>query len=155
MHRTIRAVAALLLTATIGLANAGAAAAVTPSDKPVVTMGRLTVKDGGGVTPDSWRTYVTFPAGGYNFTPGGAVYVTFQDISAGTSPVSGEWITAGTGPCGFECNNAGKIAYTRTIGYPHRSICGHWFRVLAWDNVKSPQAGYGWSYRDVQVTCSS
>jgi hypothetical protein len=27
-------------------------------------------------------------------------------------------------------------------------------RTWAWDQVKSPQTGYGWSYRDVQVACS-
>jgi hypothetical protein len=154
MRTIARAIAATLFVATVGLAGAGPAPAATPSDKPVVSVGRLTVTDGGGMTPDSWRTYVTFPAGGYYFTPGGYVYVTFQDLTAGTAAINGEWLKAGTGPCGFECNNAGKIAYSRTISYSYRTVCGHWFRVLAWDDVKSPEAGYGWSYRDVQVTCS-
>ena len=155
MRRLTKTVVGALLFVVAGLALAGPASAATPTDKPVVTVGRLTVQDGGGVTPDSWRTYVTYPVGGYNFTPGGDVYVTFQDLTAGTSALTGEWTTAGTGPCGFECNNYGKIAYTRTISYPYRSVCGHWMRVLAWDAAKSPQSGYGWSYRDVEVTCSA
>jgi len=153
MRRVAATIAGIVCLAIAGLGLAGPASAATPSDKPVVTVGRLTVKDGGGVTPDSWRTYVTFPVSGYNFTPGGNVYVTFQNLTAGTDPVSGEWIKAGTGPCGLECNNYGKIAYTRTISYEFGSVCGDWMRVLAWDQTKSPQAGYGWSYRDVQVVC--
>ncbi|HEX2119455.1 MAG TPA: hypothetical protein VHF91_09750 [Acidimicrobiales bacterium] len=153
MRRITGGIAALLFIAFLGLAAAGPASAATPSDKPVVTVGRLTVRDSGGVSPDTWRTYVTIPVGGYNFTPGAWVYVTFQNLSDGTPPVSGEWITAGTGPCGFECNNYGKINYTRTIGFEYRTVCGDWLRVLAWDHTKSPQPGYGWSYRDVLVSC--
>jgi len=139
--------------ATFALATAGAASAATPSDKPVVTVGKLSVFSSGGVTPDSWRTNVTVPVAGYNFTPGGNVYVTFQDITAGTAALTGEWTTAGTGPCGLECNNYGKISYARTLDYPYRTVCGHWLRTWAWDQVKSPQSGYGWSYVDVQVAC--
>jgi hypothetical protein len=150
----MRRIAALILGSVMLLALAGPAAAGVPADRPVVTVGRLAVRDGGGVSPDTWYTSVTVPVGGYNFTPGGNVYVTFQDLTAGTAAVTGEWTTAGTGPCGFECNNAGKIAYTRSLTFAYRSVCGHWLRTWAWDQVKSPQAGYGWSYRDVQVTCS-
>lgn len=151
----MRKIAALILLVVGLLALAGPATAATPADKPVVTVGRLDVRDGGGVSPDTWYTAVTVPVGGYNFTPGGNVYITFQDLTAGTAALSGEWITAGTGPCGFECNNYGKISYIRTITFSYRSICGHWLRTWAWDQVKSPQSGYGWSSRDVQVACSS
>ncbi len=144
-----------LIVSTIGLiALAGPALAATPADKPVVTVGRLEVHDGGGVSPDTWHTNVTVPVGGYNFTAGGNVYVTFQDITAGTAAVTGEWIRAGTGPCGFECNNYSRISYSRTLSFPYRAVCGHWLRTWAWDQVKSPQNGYGWSTRDVLVTCS-
>ncbi len=155
MRRVARAVVGVVLCAVATLGLAGPAGAATPPDKPVVNVARLTVQDGGGVTPDSWRTYVTYPVSGFNFTPGGDVYVTFQDLTAGTSALTGEWVKAGTGPCGLECNNYGKIAYSRTISYAYRSVCNHWMRVLAWDAVKSPQTGYGWSYRDLQVTCSA
>ncbi|HET7487331.1 MAG TPA: hypothetical protein VFJ85_05335 [Acidimicrobiales bacterium] len=143
--------AATLAVATLALAPQVASAA--PADKPVVTVGRLSVSDGGGASPDTWHTSVTVPVGGYNFTPGGNVYVTFQDITAGTAALSGEWTVAGTGSCGLECNNYGKISYSRTLSFPYRSVCGHWLRTWAWDQVKSPQTGYGWSYRDVQVAC--
>ena len=150
----MRKIAALILV-TLGLLGlAGRASATTPTDKPVVTVGRLAVRDGGGVSPDTWYTQVTVPVGGYNFTPGGNVYVTFQDLTAGTPAINGEWTQAGTGSCGLECNNYGKIAYTRTLTFGYRAICGHWLRTWAWDEVKSPQAGYGWSYRDTQITCS-
>ena len=153
MRTVARAIAGVVLLAVVGLGLAGPADAATPSDKPVVTVGRLTVESSGGVTPDSWRTYVTFPVGGYNFTPGGWVYVTFQNLSDGTPRLNGEWIKAGTGPCGLECSNYGRITYTRTLNWEYRTVCGDWVRVMAWDDVKSPQAGYGWSYRDVQVSC--
>jgi hypothetical protein len=153
MRKLLKAVAGLAIIAIIGLSGAGPAAAATPSDKPVVTVGRLSVWDSGGVSPDTWRTYVTFPVGGFNFTPGGYVYVTFQNLSRGTEPLNGEWIKAGTGPCGLECNNYGRIGYSRTLNWEYLTVCDEWIRVLAWDQVKSPQAGYGWSYRDVQVTC--
>jgi hypothetical protein len=152
MRRTFLAVAAMTCAITIGLATAGPAVAA-PADKPVVTVGRLDVYDSGGVSPDTWRTYVKVPVGGFNFTPGGNVYVTFQDISAGTPAVNGEWIKAGTGPCGFECNNYSKISYTRTLNFEYLTVCGHWLRVWAWDQTKSPRADYGWSSRDVQVAC--
>lgn len=152
MRKYAAAVALVLAVAGLGL-SATAAGAATPPDKPVVTVGALTVFSSGGVTPDSWRTYVTVPVGGWNFTPGGNVYVTFQDLTAGTAAVSGEWTVAGSGPCGPECNNAGKIAYSRTLNYPYRAICGHVLRTWAWDQVKSPQAGYGWSWRDTTVAC--
>ncbi len=150
----MRKIAALILI-TLGLFGLAApASAATPSDKPVVIVGQLSVRDGGGVSPDTWYTAVTVPVGGYNFTPGGNVYITFQDITAGTSAVSGEWTVAGSGPCGLECNNAGRISYSRTLTFGYRAVCGHWLRTWAWDQVKSPQTGYGWSYRDVQVACS-
>jgi hypothetical protein len=121
-----------------------------------VSIGTLTVYESGGVSPDTWRTYVTIPVSGYSFTPGGYVYITFQDITAGTPALSnGEWIVAGSGPCGLECTNAGKIRYSRTLNYPYRSVCGHVLRVWAWDEVKSPRSGYGWSYADKRVVCSS
>lgn len=153
MRKLTRLVVGLAATVVIGLAAAGPAAAATPSDKPVVTVGALTVFSSGGASPDTWHTDVTVPVGGYYFTPGGNVYVTFQDITAGTSALNGEWIVAGTGPCGLECNNAGKISYSRTLTFSYRAVCGHWLRTWAWDQVKSPQTGYGWSYRDVQVAC--
>ena len=153
----MRKLAALIMsiaaTAGIVLAAAGPAGAATPPDKPVVTVGALSVWSSGAVTPDSWRTYVTVPVGGYNVTPGGNVYVTFQDLTAGTAAVSGEWTVAGSGPCGLECNNAGKISYARTLNYPYGTICGHVLRTWAWDQVKSPQAGYSWSYRDTTIAC--
>jgi len=149
----MRRTATLALTVIALLAVAEPAMAGT-ADRPVVTVARLAVRDGGGVSPDTWYTAVTVPVGGYNFTPGGSVYVTFQDLTAGTPALHGEWTTAGTGPCGLECNNYGKIRYTRTLTFPYRSVCGHWLRTWAWDAVKSPQAGYGWSSRDVQVACS-
>ena len=146
---------AVLLFVTAGLFGLTLpASAVTPSDKPVITVGRLSVRDGGGVSPDTWYTQVTVPVGGYNFTAGGNVYVTFQDITAGTPAVNGEWIVAGTGPCGPECNNYGKISYVRALTFGYRAVCGHWLRTWAWDQVKSPQSGYGWSSRDTQVSCS-
>jgi hypothetical protein len=150
MRRT--AIAAVASAVAIVL-SAPAAAAATPADKPVVTVGPLRVEAGGGVSPDTWRHYVTIPVGGYNFTPGGWVYVTFQDITAGKPAISGEWIVAGSGPCGFECNNYGRISYSRTISFEYGSICGHVIRTWAWDHVKSPQTGYGWSYRDARVSC--
>jgi len=153
MRKVANAIAAMACICIIGLLSATAAGAATPTDKPVVTVGRLDVRDGGGVSPDTWYTAVTIPVAGYNFTPGGNVYVTFQDITAGTAAVTGEWTVAGTGPCGLECNNYGKISYGRTLDFGYRSVCGHWLRTWAWDQTKSPQAGYGWSYRDVQVAC--
>ncbi len=152
MRRIRHTIAAIACIVVVGLATAGPALAA-PADKPVVTVGRLDVYDSGGVSPDTWRTYVKVPVAGYNFTPGGNVYVTFQDLSAGTPAISGEWIRSGTGPCGFECNTYGKISYSRTLNFEYLSVCGHWLRVWAWDQVKSPQAGYGWSSRDVQVAC--
>jgi hypothetical protein len=150
----MRKIAGLILI-TLGLLGlAVPASAATPSDKPVVTVGQLSTRDGGGVSPDTWYTAVTVPVGGYNFTPGGNVYVTFQDMTAGTSAVAGEWTVAGSGPCGLECNSAGRISYSRTLTFGYRAVCGHWLRTWAWDQVKSPQTGYGWSYRDVQVACS-
>ncbi|MGH9278379.1 MAG: hypothetical protein ACRD12_09795 [Acidimicrobiales bacterium] len=104
--------------------------------------------DSGGVSPDTWRTYVTVPVGGYNFTPGGNVYVTFQDLTAGAPAINGEWTLAGAGPCGPECNNYGKISYRRTLNYPYRSVCGHVLRTWAWDQGKS-----AWASRDTQVGC--
>ena len=153
MRKFSAVVASVAAAATLVLFTATAASAA-PADKPVVTVGALSVSSSGGVTPDSWQTHVFVPVGGYNFTPGGNVYITFQDVTAGTPALSnGEWTTAGTGPCGLECNNAGKISYARTLDYPYRSVCGHVLRTWAWDQVKSPQAGYGWSYRDVTVAC--
>jgi hypothetical protein len=153
MRRIAVVVMSFVTAATLVVSAAGPAGATTPPDKPVVTVGALTVRSSGGVTPDSWRTYVTVPVGGYSFTPGGNVYVTFQDLTAGSAALSGEWTVAGTGPCGLECNNYGKIAYTRTLDYAYGTICGHVLRTWAWDQVKSPQAGYGWSYRDTTVSC--
>jgi hypothetical protein len=95
--------------------SAAGPAAATPADKRVVIIGALSAWNSGAVTPDSWRTYIAVPVGGYNFTPGGNVYVTFQDPTAGTATPSGEWTGAGSGPSGLECNNAGKISYTRTL----------------------------------------
>ena len=149
----MRRLAALILSAAAVLVFASPALAATPADKPVVTVGRLDVHDGGGASPDTWYRKVTVPVGGSNVTPGGDVYVTFQDLTAGTPAVAGEWIMAGTGPCGFECNNFGRISY-KSLTFAYRSVCGHWLRTWAWDQLKSPQSGYGWSSRDVQVTCS-
>jgi hypothetical protein len=153
MRKIAAFVVSVVAAAGIVSSAAGPASAATPPDKPVVTVGALDVWSSGAVTPDSWRTYVTVPVGGYNFTPGGYVYVTFQDLTSGTSALSGEWTVAGTGPCGPECNNAGKISYTRTLNYPYGTVCGHVLRTWAWDQVKSPQAGYGWSYRDTTIAC--
>lgn len=151
MRRSARLLATLAVLG--GLLATAASPALATHDTPVVTVGRLDVWASGGVTPDSWRHYVEVPVGGYNFTPGGDVYVTFQNLSAGTPAVNGEWITAGTGPCGLECNNYGKISYARTLNYEYGSVCGDVIRTWAWDAVKSPRAGYGWSYRDVRVSC--
>jgi hypothetical protein len=153
MRKIAAVVTGVVAAATFVLSTTAPAWATTPADKPVVTVGALTVFDSGGTSPDTWQTHVTVPVSGYNFTPGGSVYVTFQDLTAGTAALSGEWTQAGSGPCGLECNNAGRINYTRTLSYPYRSVCGHVLRTWAWDSVKSPQAGYGWSYRDVQVAC--
>jgi len=152
MRRIAQTVAVTACIVILGLVTAGPALAV-PADKPVVTIGQVDVYDSGGASPDTWRTYVKVPVGGFNFTAGGDVYVTFQDVSAGTPAISGEWIKAGTGPCGPECNNYGRINYTRTLNYEYLAVCGHWLRVWAWDQVKSPRPGYGWSSRDVQVAC--
>ena len=156
MRKIVFFVASLSLAAAAALSAASAASATTPADKPVVVVGTPGVSESGGASYDTWRTYVTLPVTGYSFTPGGNVYITFQDVTAGTPALSnGEWTTAGTGPCGVDCNNEGKIRYSRTLNFPYRSVCGHWIRTWAWDQVKSPQAGYGWSYRDKQVVCSS
>lgn len=141
------------LAAAAGLLVSAASPAMATHDRPVVTVGPLAVRASGGATPDSWRHYVTIPVGGYSFTPGGDVYLTFQNLSDGTPAVNGEWITAGTGPCGLECNNAGRISSTRTLNYEYGSVCGDVIRAWAWDAVKSPRTGYGWSYRDVRVSC--
>ena len=144
---------AAVVTAVALSLSAAAPASAVPADKPVVTLAPPIVKSSGGVTPDSWRTYVTMSVGGNNFTPGGNVYVTFQDLTAGTPAINGEWIKAGTGPCGPECNNYGKISYKRALNFAYGTVCGHVLRAWAWDQVKSPQAGYDWSYRDVTVAC--
>ncbi|HEX6597242.1 MAG TPA: hypothetical protein VF045_09915 [Acidimicrobiales bacterium] len=151
MQRFARLLAPVAILGALLLATASPAMAT--HDKPVVTVGRLSVWASGGVTPDSWRHYVTVPVGGYNFTPGGDVYVTFQNLSAGTPAIDGEWIKAGTGPCGLECNNYGRISYSRTLNYEYGSVCGDLLRTWAWDAAKSPAAGYGWSYRDARVSC--
>jgi hypothetical protein len=65
--------------------SAAGPAAATPADKRVVIIGALSAWNSGAVTPDSWRTYIAVPVGGYNFTPGGNVYVTFQDPTPGTA----------------------------------------------------------------------
>ena len=153
MRKIATAIAAMACLCTMGLLSATVAAAATPADKPVVTIGRIDVRDGGGASPDTWYTAVTVPVAGYNFTPGGWVYVTLQDLTAGTPALNGDWITAGTGPCGPECNNAGRIAYSRNLTFGYHTACGHVIRAWAWDDVKSPRTGYGWSYRDAQVTC--
>jgi hypothetical protein len=135
------------------LGTAVPATAATSGEKPVVSIGELEIWASGAVTPDSWRHYVKVPLFGSRFTPGGAVYITFQDITAGTPALSnGQWITAGNGFCGVECNNYGKFSYSRTLNYPYGSICGHYIRAWAWDDVKSP-AGHGWSYADKRVVC--
>ena len=64
----MRRLAFLLLVAAALFTPILPASAITPSDKPVVTVGRLSVRDGGGVSPDTWYTQVTMPVGGYNFT---------------------------------------------------------------------------------------
>ncbi len=151
---TIARLVAAACAAGVFALSAALPAAAAPADKPVVGIGTLTVYSSGGATPDSWRTYVTVPVSGFNFTPGGDVYVTFQDITAGTPALAnGEWIVAGSGPCGFECNNAGRIAYSRTLNYAYRTICDHTVRAWAWDATKSPNSAYGWSFRDRLVTC--
>jgi len=128
--------------------------AATPADKPVVTVGRLDVHDDGGASPDTWYTKVTVPVGGSNFTPGGDVYVRFQDLTAGTPAVAGEWITAGTGPCGFEGQ---QLRQDLLQPVPHlrlplrlRPLATH----MGVGPAEEPQSGYGWSSSDVQVTCS-
>jgi len=151
----VAGIATLVATATVvlGTALAGPASAATPADKPVVTVGPLVAHSSGGVSPDTWHDTVVVPVAGYNFTPGGRVYVTLQDLTAGTAALNGDWITAGTGPCGQECNNAGRISYNRNLTFDYHTACGHVIRAWAWDDVKSPRTGYGWSYRDAQVTC--
>lgn len=154
MRKLVHLIAAFGFIAGVLLSTAIPASAATPADKPVVTVGTPQVWASGGVTPDSWRQYVRVPVGGFNFTPGGNVYITFQDITAGSPALpNGEWTVAGSGPCGPECNNFGRIAYARTLNYAYGSICGHTIRVWAWDQVKSPRADYGWSFRDTQVAC--
>ncbi len=153
MRRIVTAISAVAFVAVIALSTASPASAATPADKPVVNILQLTVRDSGGVTPDSWRTNVTVPLGGNNFTPGGRVYVTFQDLTAGTAAINGEWTRAGAGSCGLECFNYGKLSYSRTLSFGYRTVCGHLLRAWAWDETKSPQAGYGWSSRDVRVSC--
>lgn len=147
------AVAVAVAVAAVVSLSAAAPAWAVPADKPVVTVAPPIVKSSGGVTPDSWRTYVTMSVGGNHFTPGGNVYVTFQDLTAGTAAINGEWTRAGSGPCGIECNNYGKISYKRTLSFAYGTVCGHVLRAWAWDQVKSPQATYDWSYRDATVAC--
>lgn len=153
MRKLIVALLTLIATAMLALATAPAAMAATPSDKPVVTIGALSVRSSGGVSPDTWHTDVTLPVGGFNYTPGGSVYVQVQNLTAGEQPRSGKWITAGTGPCGLECNNFGKISTTLAYSSGYQEVCNDTLRVWAWDATKSPQAGYGWSTRDVLVRC--
>ena len=138
--------------AIVGLAGQ-AGASTAPADKPVVTVTSTKYRSGGGVSPDSWYTTFDLGVGGFNFTAGGDVYVDVQDITAGGATQSAKWIKAGTGPCGFECNNYGRISTAVTFTGPYRSMCGHTLRVWAWDNVKSPKAGYGWSVRDITANC--
>ncbi|MEA2704466.1 MAG: hypothetical protein QOJ69_26 [Actinomycetota bacterium] len=155
-RRTATFVAAASTAVAVAVAlslSAVSPAWAVPADKPVVTVAPPIVKSSGGVTPDSWRTYVTMSVGGNNFTPGGNVYVTFQDLTAGTGAINGEWTKAGSGPCGVECINYGKISYKRTLNFAYGTVCGHVMRTWAWDQVKSPQAGYDWSYRDATVSC--
>ena len=153
MRRFVVAVSTIAFVAGILLSTAAPASASTPADKPVVTILQLTVYSSGGASPDTWHTSVTVPLGGHDFTPGGNVYVTYQDLTAGTPALNGEWVKAGAGSCGLECSNYGKLSYTRTLSFGYRAVCGHVLRAWAWDEVKSPQSGYGWSWRDVQVSC--
>lgn len=154
-RRPAKALAALALSVVpaAGLAQA-AGAATAPADKPYVTIGAPSIRSGGGVSPDTWYTTVTLPVGGGRFTAGGDVFVEVQDSTAGTAPVGGHWIKAGSGVCGLECNNYGRISTSVSITEDYHQPCGHWMTVWAWDAVKSPQAGYGWSYAQVQVSCS-
>ena len=153
MRKIAAIVSIAAAAASFALSAAPAASAATPTDKPVVSVGPLAIFSSGAVTPDSWRTYVSVPVSGTNFTSSGNVYITFQDLTSGAAALSGEWTVAGSGPCGLECNNSGKIAYSRTLSYPYLSVCGHVLRTWAWDQVKSPMSGYGWSYRDATVAC--
>lgn len=144
----MRKILSLVAAAVVGglIVSTAPSAAAAPAPTPVVGIGTLTVFSSGGTSYDTWRTYVTVPVSGFNFTPGASVYITFQDVTAGTPALpNGEWTVAGTGPCGPECNNAGKISYTRTLNYPYRSICGHYLRAWAWEGA--------WYYRDKLVTC--
>lgn len=153
MRKLAVAVLTMAATAVLGLSAAPSALAATPPDKPTVTIGALTVRSSGGTSPDTWHTDVTLPVSGLNYTPGGSVYVQVQDITDGGPPVSGKWITAGTGPCGLECNGFGKISTTLAYVDGYLEVCSDTLRVWAWDATKSPRAGYGWSYRDVLVRC--
>lgn len=111
------------------------------------------MRSSGGTSPDTWHTDVTLPVIGSGYTPGGSVYVQVQNITEGGPTVSGRWITAGTGPCGPECNNHGKISASLAYTDGYREVCSDTLRVWAWDAAKSPRAGYGWSFRDVLVRC--
>lgn len=153
MRKLAIAILTLFATAVLALLAAPVALAATPSDKPVVTVGALSVRSSGGVSPDTWHTDVTLPVGGFTFTPGGAVYVQVQNLTAGEQARTGRWITAGTGPCGPECNNFGKINTSMSYTSGYQAVCNDTLRVWAWDDRKSPQAGYGWSFRDVLVRC--
>ncbi len=148
MRRIATGAMSIVLAAVFAMSAAAGPAAAAATVAPVVTVGPLDVYDSGGVSPDTWRTYVTVPVGGYYFTPGGNVYVTFQDLTAGSAAINGEWIRAGTGPCGLECNNYGRISYTRTLNYPYLSICDHVVRTWAYDQGKGL-----WAYKDVRVSC--
>jgi hypothetical protein len=132
--------------------SAAGPATATPADKSVVIIGALRAWNSGAVTPDSWRTYIAVPVGGYNFTPGGNVYVTFQDPTPGTATpqrrVDG----------GRQRPLRPRVQQRRQDQlHPHAQLAvrdGVRARAVHVGlGPQSPQEGYGWSYRDTTIAC--
>ena len=127
-----------------GLPHAGAALST-----PVVSVAETGHYGSCGASPDTCVQHVTVRTTGSGFTAGGYVYVEYQDVTAGTAPFAGAWYTAGTGFCGPECTNYGRIYVSSDLGFDtYHYPCGHTLRAWAWDQAKT-----GWSYGDTKMVC--
>jgi hypothetical protein len=149
MRRFAVVMAGVLAIAGLSVSLAGSASAATTI--PVVSGRETGHWAEGGVSPDTWHTHIDVAVSGYNFTPGADVAVQFWDTTAGGATFGKHWLKAGTGPCGPECNNAGKIYLATTLEFPYRAVCGHTFEVAAYDTVKGPQLS--WQHSTFTVSC--
>jgi hypothetical protein len=126
IDKNIRRLSMVLVAAAMSaiFAMVGASAASASTANPVISSASYAL---GG---SDFGPYELATVHGYSFTPQGAVYTEFQDITTDpgvTAPFAAGYVNA---------NTYGQISYTRFLDRGTAHLC-HWLRAWAWDYGKT------------------